>query len=288
MNRITILSWNIQNGLGTDGKRSLERIASVIDAMGRPEVICLQEVSRSMPLDADVTPPDQVAELCALFSEYQAVFGVALDMRVSETNQTAQYGNLILSRLPVLSSFCHPLPQPIHPGVKQMPRQVTEITVDTGNGQLLRVMTTHLEFHSQRQRLAQVGAIRSTHEQIVACNLDAPAYTPSGPYQRLNRASLAVICGDLNCLPDSEELKELVAASAHPEAQLREVWQAMHPANEHPPTCGIFDRKQWTEGPHCRDYFVASADLIPRCQAMVTNTQSNASDHQPICLTIAV
>ncbi len=288
MNQIAILSWNIQNGLGTDGKRSLDRIASVIEAMGRPEVICLQEVSRSMPLDADVTPPDQVAELCGLFSEYQAVFGVALDMRVSETNQTAQYGNLILSRLPILSSSCHPLPQPLHPGVKQMPRQATEITVDTGKaGQLLRVMTTHLEFHSQRQRLAQVGAMRAIHEQIVACNLDAPAYTPTGPYQQLNRASPTVICGDLNCLPGSTELDTLIASAELPEAQLREVWQAMHPAQEHLPTCGIFDRTQWPQGPHCRDYFVASADLIPRCQTMVTNTETNASDHQPICLTIA-
>ena len=242
-----------------------------------------------MPLDAGVPPPDQLAELCAHFDGYHAAFGVALEMVVSESNQTAQYGNLILSRLPVLSTFCHPLPQPAHAGVKQMPRQLTEVTVDTGGpDDGLRIMTTHLEFHSQRQRLAQVGAIRSIHEQIVACNMDAPMFTSTGPYQRLQRASSSIVCGDLNCLANSKELDVLVSAADAKDAQLEEVWHAIQPTQDHAPTCGIFDHKQWPQGPHCRDFFVASADLIPRCQELVTNTATNASDHQPIRLTLSV
>ena len=44
---IQILSWNIQNGEGVDGKISLNRIADTIFSMATPDVICLQEVSRN-------------------------------------------------------------------------------------------------------------------------------------------------------------------------------------------------------------------------------------------------
>ena len=42
-NVIQILSWNIQCGLGIDGRTDLERIASVIKKMADFEVICLQK-----------------------------------------------------------------------------------------------------------------------------------------------------------------------------------------------------------------------------------------------------
>jgi endonuclease/exonuclease/phosphatase family metal-dependent hydrolase len=73
-----ILSWNVQNGRGVDGVVSLTRIAEVIDAMGTPDVICLQEVSKGLEL-AGAGVPDQPTELAALFPGYEFIFGIAVD-----------------------------------------------------------------------------------------------------------------------------------------------------------------------------------------------------------------
>jgi endonuclease/exonuclease/phosphatase family metal-dependent hydrolase len=63
---IQILSWNIQNGKGVDGEISLTRIVEQIRAMGDPQIICLQEVSRGLPLIEGQPAPDQVLELSDL------------------------------------------------------------------------------------------------------------------------------------------------------------------------------------------------------------------------------
>ena len=73
-----ILSWNIQNGIGIDGRVSLPRVARVIEEMGPVDVICLQEVSRGLELPGG-TAPDQIAELDDLFPQYDAIFGAAVD-----------------------------------------------------------------------------------------------------------------------------------------------------------------------------------------------------------------
>ncbi len=283
---ITILSWNIQNGLGVDGQRSLARIAEVIEQHQSPDIICLQEVSRHLALDTGVPAPDQVAELAALFPGHTPVFGPAYDLLPPGTTQRAQYGNMILSRCPVLSSFSHPLPQPPEPGKKQMPRKATEVTVATASGPL-RIMTTHLEFHSQRQRQAQILGLRQIHEAIAAIADNPPQATAQGPYQALPRGGPAVLCGDFNCLPSSAELASLLDEAATTPNALIEAWQALHPGRARAPTCGIFDAAQWPQGAHCRDFFVVSAPLASRLTGLQTDVDTAASDHQPIILQLA-
>ena len=41
-----IVSWNIQNGLGVDGKLSISRTAETIRELADADIICLQEVSK--------------------------------------------------------------------------------------------------------------------------------------------------------------------------------------------------------------------------------------------------
>lgn len=281
----TILSWNIQNGLGVDGKRSLERIAQVIDAHDNPDVLCLQEVSRSLSLDDGTAAPDQVAELTELFPGYEPVFGSAYDIRQRSNGERIQYGNLILSRLPVLSRFFHPLPQPPCANEMQMPRQVTEVTVAATDGPL-RIMTTHLAFHSALERGAQLEALQAIHQAIVQTNNHPPRELLSGPYQAFDRASRAVLCGDFNCLPGSNELTALLCECAMPLAQLYDAWRVLGKDEQHEPTCGIHDSTQWPQGGHCRDYFAVNSALCDRLVNLCTDTQTIASDHQPIILTL--
>ena len=59
----TILTWNIQCGLGVDGRVDLVRLADVIRSMADADVICLQEVSRFNPELDGGENVDQVAAL---------------------------------------------------------------------------------------------------------------------------------------------------------------------------------------------------------------------------------
>ena len=92
----SILTWNIQCGLGCDGRFDLARIARVAQAMGDSDVLCFQEVARHDSQYDDGA--DQVAELQALFPRHEAFFGAApkvakgerLRVRVFETAPAMQ------------------------------------------------------------------------------------------------------------------------------------------------------------------------------------------------------
>ncbi len=281
-----IASWNIQNGKGTDEIVSLSRIADVIFNMGDPDIICLQEVSRHLPLFGADNAVDQIAELSGLFPGYEVIFGVAIEAASSGSPQRWQYGNATLTRLPVLSVFHHPLPQPAHAGVRQMPRQVTETTVSAGSGSL-RVMNTHLEFHSRRQRLAQIERLRELQQQAAANVIDPPDHDAAGSYQLLNRPENCVVCGDFNIEVDSQEYHAMLAPLADHPAGFRDAWGICNAGRAHDPTCGVHDNVQWPQGPHCRDFFFVAGAVSQCLQDVGVDTATNASDHQPLMLTIS-
>ena len=62
---VSILSWNIQFGLGMDGRVDLPRIAAACRAMGDADVLCFQEVSDGFGALAAGAESDQVAALAA-------------------------------------------------------------------------------------------------------------------------------------------------------------------------------------------------------------------------------
>ena len=121
----TVVSWNIQAGLGVDGRVDLDRIARVIAALADADVICLQEVECPGDLASGV---DQFAAIADLFSRHAAIEGLCVQRAAGR--EEYRFGNMVLSRLPVLSVFRHHLPWPAAPGVKHMPRQATEVTVE--------------------------------------------------------------------------------------------------------------------------------------------------------------
>ena len=184
---IQVLSWNIQNGEGVDGIISLERIADTIFNMSTPDVICLQEVSRNCKLK-DGTQPDQLKQLSKLFDGYTPFFGPAYDVLRPSESEREQFGNIILSKLPVLSSFSHSLPQPTDRSFRHMPRQVSEVTVKT---QLfpICVMTTHLEYGSQNQRFEQVKRILDIKNDIEKLSIYPATIQEPGPYAKHERSS---------------------------------------------------------------------------------------------------
>jgi len=175
--RITVLSYNIHHGEGTDAKVDLERIAALIRAAA-PDVVALQEVDRVTRRTGGVNQAQDLACLTGM----QYLHGRTIDY------QGGMYGNAVLSRLPVNGFANRALP--FTPGREA--RGVLQVHVysgltETGNA-LFRFFATHLDT-SEADRLKAVPAI-----------LEFAAEEPALP---------TILAGDLNALPDSAPMKLL-------------------------------------------------------------------------------
>jgi len=134
--------------------------------------LALQEVDRNAARSGNV---DQAAELARL-TGMKHVFGRASDY------DGGQYGNAVLSRLPIGATAVHPLPG-------QEPRALLEVTIGSGAHQFL-LFDTHLDA-TRPEDLRKEAA-----EEIVAL---------AG--QRGDRP--AILAGDLNSVLERDALKIL-------------------------------------------------------------------------------
>ena len=280
---LTIVSWNIQYGKGVDGRIDLHRIADVVEQDELPDVLCLQEVSRNDPETANGS--DQVSELQKFFPNYEIFYGASQNRSGGKDGGRRQFGNLILTRRSPLQVLHHVLPSPADPKARFMSRQTTEMLLSTGSS-TLRLMNTHLEFFSEKQQLAQVQRIRELHEEACAQSREAGLDFPNTPFARIERSEKMLICGDFNFVPESASYQLITSAFAEGVPDLLDAWNVVNPENDRSPTCGVFDHKQWKKGPHCRDYFFLSQNLSPQIHQVSVNTETAASDHQPIRITL--
>lgn len=271
---LEILSWNIQYAKGVDNVTSVKRIADDIEQFGDADVICLQEVLR--------TPEQEhVAELSARFPDHECVFGPAIN-RLYPSGRL-EFGNLILSRLPVLQIVQHKLPQPADPEQKHMPRQATELVLVYGE-QFLRVTTLHLDYFSARQRSAQVQYLVDHHQECCARAVAPSPTDGEEQFAALPETTRSVYCGDFNLTVDSEDYQRLT--NTHNGNGLIDSWRHIFGQKAHAPTCGIYDHEQWQEGAHCRDFFFVSSELAESLSDISVNTTTAASDHQPCKITL--
>jgi endonuclease/exonuclease/phosphatase family metal-dependent hydrolase len=272
MPHLEILSWNIQAAKGVDETTSVERIAKEIKAFSDADVICLQEVL--------CTPQgNQVNELAGYFPQHTPVFGAAIDRLCNDGR--LQFGNMILSRLPIMQLTHHKLPQPAEPQVKHMPRQAIEVLVPFNND-LLRITTLHLDYFATRQRTAQVKYLAQHHSECCSRHQQPSPQGGEGQFLQLAETNHAIYCGDFNLTVDSGDYQTLTNNTD----ALIDCWRQAHGHTPHDPTCGIFDHVQWPEGAHCRDFFFASPGIAETLQAIEVNTQTAASDHQPLKIVI--
>lgn len=279
---IEIISWNVQTGIGADGREDIGRICGVIRQMGGADVICLQEVSQHMQAADGIVGADQVAAFVREFPDHGAFFGAAIDLR-GDAGTRQRFGNLVLSRLAVAQCFRHALPQPPEPDVLHMPRQATEVVVEIGTG-ALRITTTHLEFHSAAQRRSQIRRLLDIHDEICAGARSPPLFAERGPYANVPRPPTAVLCGDFNFTVSEDTYRLITGGGGGGVPRLVDAWRSVHGDREHAPTCGIFDREQWPQGAHCRDFFFVTEDLAASVEHVEVDLDTDASDHQPVKL----
>lgn len=278
-----LMTWNIQWGRGVDGRVDLGRILADARDFSDFDVLCLQEVSSRYEDLPGSDGADQFEEIARRSPGYEAVIGIATDMPHPAGGRRS-FGNMILSRLPVLQVFRHLLPWPADPGCKSMQRIVLDAAIDAPFG-ALRVMTTHLEYFSPLQRRMQVERLRELHREACAqARMPQLAEPSDGPFFGPQRPVSAILTGDFNFPPDSTDKALLTEDIDDWTPAFRDAWQLRHPGVPHAPTVGLYDREQWPQGSSTFDFIFASDDLAPRVKDIRVEGTSRASDHQPVVI----
>jgi len=275
-----LLSWNIQWGRGMDGRVDIPRILRTIRELGDFDVICLQEVAVNFPGLPGSRGENQVAELSAGLPGYTPIYGGATDVSDGHGGRS-QFGNAIFSRLPVGQVWRHMLPWPAEPDAPSMQRVLVGVVVESDVGPL-RVMTTHLEYYSLRQREAQIDSIRRLHAEACAMSARLPqAEEVGGSFEVFPRPMQALLCGDMNFPASAAERVRILAPFAGGEPAFRDAWEVLHPGEAHAPTCGIHP-VDFVDRPECCDFIFLTEGLAGRLKAHRIDAATEASDHQPV------
>jgi endonuclease/exonuclease/phosphatase family metal-dependent hydrolase len=170
------VSFNVHHGVGADGRHDLPRLATVLAGLDA-DLLCLQEVDRHYGERSEDV--DQ-ALLLARALDMQLAWGPAIDEPRAD-GPRKQYGNALLSRLPILISDVHRLPGGGEPRCAL--RAMIEL-----DGAALWVTATHLSTGDPARRAAQATAVAALHTD--------PMET-------------GVVVGDFNTGPDAPELAPL-------------------------------------------------------------------------------
>ena len=172
--KMTVLSYNIHHGAGTDGKLDLERIARIIREQ-QSDLVALQEVDVKARRSGGI---DEAAELGRL-TGMNVVFGKAMDF------EGGGYGQAILSRWPIEEHTVHQLPQ----RTGREPRILLVTTIENPNGELI-FASTHLDHQIEPVRVEQAEAINRILIQ--------------------EKKNPVLLAGDFNAVPESDPMKVLL------------------------------------------------------------------------------
>ncbi len=284
-----IVSYNIQYSLGRDGKYDIARIADEIDGA---DIICLQEVERFWQRSGNL---DQVQELADRLAGYHWIYGANMDMDASSmdengkvNNRRRQFGNLTLSRWPILSSRNFPLPKYGTLNQHSLQRGLLETVIDTGSD-VLRVYNVHYCHLDAQTRLPQVEA---TMDIIARAPLEGGAWCgghpdPTAGWLEGNVPPMPepmMLMGDLNFLPDSAEYNLMLGSRSadygrlSPRKGLIDAWAAAG----HEELSGVTH----PELPGRIDHCLLSPELADRVRRCWIDMENMGSDHYPLWLEI--
>lgn len=248
---VRLVTFNTHHGVGEDSKHDLARLAQVL-AAADADVICLQEVDRHFGERSDDV--DQ-ALLLSRALDMQLAWGPAID-EPGAGGERRQYGNALLSRLPILVSDVHRLPGGGEP--RSALRTMLEL-----DGGTLWVTNTHLSTGNPQRRGDQVAALTDLHTGSMEAG---------------------VLVGDFNARPDAPELAPL-------RGRFDDAWEL---AEERDDQAGWWRFWQHEEGlthpahsPHRRidQVWVSAGITIPEAHVLDAR---GASDHLPLQVDLRV
>jgi endonuclease/exonuclease/phosphatase family metal-dependent hydrolase len=282
---VKLVTYNIQYGLGKDGRYDLARIAAEVrDA----DIVALQEVDRHWPRSGCVDSP---AVLGSLLPEHHWVYGANLDMDASYrdaagrlVNRRRQFGTMILSRTPIASSRNHLLPKYGTLTQHSIQQGALEAVIVTERAGPVRIYSLHLSHLSNATRLPQVEALLDIHARAPGeggawCggHPDPEAGWTEGGMPPM--PAEAILMGDFNFEYDDPEYERIVGPATTQFGRLNrltgfvDAWVAAGHREDEGATIGTGARI---------DYCFVSATLAPRVRAARIEDTATGSDHQPL------
>jgi endonuclease/exonuclease/phosphatase family metal-dependent hydrolase len=161
---LTLASYNIHSGIGTDGRFDLHRVGEVLREINA-DIIALQEVGDFRGMTSREDQPEHLAEMLGL----HMAFGPNV------VRNGRRYGNAILSRLPILKSKNYDLSVR-----RREPRGALRCDLDLGEGRQLHVFCLHLGL--------SIGERRAQEALLLSSDILRDAV----------RKDPVVVCGDFN------------------------------------------------------------------------------------------
>lgn len=166
---LTVASYNIRHGAGTDDVVDLVRTAVVLRSL-TPDLVGLQEVDERAARSGSAAQADSLAALL----DMHAAFGSFMDY------DGGQYGMAILSRHPIVST------QPVRLPDGNEPRIALRVDIALPEGDTIAVFNVHFDW-------VENDTLRFAQASVLAGVLD----TVQRPY---------LLLGDFNDTPDSRTL----------------------------------------------------------------------------------
>ncbi|GGD95924.1 endonuclease [Rhizobium anhuiense] len=286
---MNFVSYNIQYGFGLDGRYDLPRIARSLEGA---DVIALQEVTRGFSRNGFA---DMAADVAAFFPDYFWVYGPACDMHVEAAKEGLrpvpgtrfQFGNMVLSRWPVISTRTLLLPRSRTIGKINLQRGATEAVIKAPGG-AFRVYSVHLDHVSADERIRQLQFLNA---QINAFVQEGGSLTGGGEFD-LPEPPLPedyVIMGDFNMEPESPEYCALAGAGGGYYGRIARVGTPIDAfaalSAYRPGSYSWMDPEDHGKRMHL-DYCFVSCGLEGRLKSARIDTQSEGSDHFPLWVEI--
>ena len=169
---LRVMTYNIHHCQGTDGRTDIQRIANVIKT-AKADLVALQEVDYMTKRSGRIDQAAKLGELCGM----KSFFGRAIDY------QGGRYGNAVLSKDAHLEIENLRLP-----GRGAENRNILAVSFPLARRLTVTFASTHFDHKSVDARAKAANFIAKTMPQ---------------------KRSLMIVAGDLNCSPDSEELRPL-------------------------------------------------------------------------------
>lgn len=183
--RLRVLSWNLWWRFGPWE----ERLPAIVETIRRldPDVIALQEVW--------ITEESSSSQVIADALGFHEVHAHRLEL-----DEGVGFGNAVVSRWPITGHEVRPLPSP--EDLDEL-RTVLRADID-GPNEPIQLFSTHLHWRLDHSHIRQ--------DQVrTICDLIAESPDRSFP---------AVLCGDFNAVPDSDEIRMLTGRAASPRPPL--------------------------------------------------------------------
>jgi endonuclease/exonuclease/phosphatase family metal-dependent hydrolase len=276
-------TYNIQYGFGLDGAYDLRRIA---DAVSDADIICMQEVTTHWQACHNNHQPEVLSLLCDRYSAFGP--GYELDSRSRDAdgkvvNLRRGFGNMVLSRWPIVYSRMHSLPRPLDESVPDrktdLPRCALEAVIEFP-GAPLRVISVHLSHQSRIQRLSQVAMLRTLLKELPGesplWKLSRPARDPwseNGPVPPVKVPTL--LAGDFNFQPGDPEYAAMLDSSDG--FSITDAWVASSVPGDRVKTCVESDGSLTV-----LDYVFTSAELATMVTGVEVRNACRGSDHFPV------